>query len=166
MFLQFFAKVAKCYLVGTRVQLMKITIKWRLQSDVVVSTTWQIHGNWPFLKNNRKCKYVGLSAPGARNGAQQQEMKSGRHIVYQDQMRFVSKTSDITSTGCKRTDTIRSLIIFIEEEQDSTTISADYGDVPFSSDVRLQKRRDTPRNIWRKAVRNYLRLLSYPALLL
>ena len=63
-----------------------------------------------------------------------------------DQLRFVCKTTDLTSTGCNQEDTITSAIILIEKNYNSPTTSFTryYGNVPFSSHVRLQKNKTPP----------------------
>ena len=63
-----------------------------------------------------KWRYVIWSVPGARNAGTTTRASSGPYIVYQDQMRFVSKNSDIASTACYGEETITSSIILIKKE--------------------------------------------------
>ena len=62
-------------------------------------TTQQSHEHSRFLKKHKTLKSVVWLAPGARDGARQQEARLDTYIVYQDRMRLFSKTSGITSTG-------------------------------------------------------------------
>ena len=64
--------------------------------------------------------------PKATNGAQpQKKTLLVRHRFFGSQIRFLIKTSDTTSTGCNRSETITSAIILIVREQDSTAARQD-----------------------------------------
>lgn len=65
-------------------------------------TECQFHDHCCSFKQHEEWKYVFWPALGVKNGARQQETRSGAYIVYPDQMRFLSSTNGITPTGCKR----------------------------------------------------------------
>ena len=70
-----------------------------------------------FSENHQLCiiyrmwENVVWPRPGAHPGARQQKGHLGTYNDYRDQMRFFNKTSDITETGCYRSETITSTII-------------------------------------------------------
>ena len=154
------SKVAKCYVDGTRAQLVNRDIKNDFRSDALeMAIFWKI----------KMWKYAVWLAPGARNGAQQHKTCSWSSLVYRVPIRFSSKTNDVTPTGCTRSDTTTSTII-LKSERIGSNNNSHYAILGRSVlGLCAFTERGTSPNSWGELVRNYLRLLpipSYPALLL